>query len=201
LAIAAYGLTYARLADRGWQAALTVATGAWLAGALVAVATAAWVVPANLAVAIAAMAAALILLPARAAGRPVAPSRRQDIVIRMVVGALAVVAVTELAPFVGSAVAGLLAMLPIIGTIMAVFAQRSGGPSDGVGVQRGILSGQFGSAAFLAIIAWTIAPWGIGPAFIGAIAVAVVAQVIVVRLFARTGEASPESPDAASEPA
>ncbi len=101
----------------------------------------------------------------------------------MAVGAFVVIAVTELAPFVGSAIAGLLAMLPIIGTILAVFAQRSGGPSDGVSVQRGILSGLFGTAAFLAVVAWAIAPWGIVPAFLGAIATVVVVQVIALRVF------------------
>src|SRR5665811_506168 len=116
-------------------------------------------VPATLALVVTATAGALAFLPARAAGRRAAPSGCGDMAIRMAVGAFVVVAVTELAPFVGSAVAGLLAMLPIIGTILAVFAQRSGGPSDGVSVQRGILSGLFGTAAFLAVVAWAIAPW------------------------------------------
>jgi hypothetical protein len=201
LAIAAYCLTDSRLADRGWQVALTVATGAWLVGALVAEATASWLVPATLALAVTATAAALVLLPARAAGRAAAPSGRGDIVIRMVVGAFVVVVVTELAPFVGSAVAGLLAMLPIIGTILAVFAQRSGGPSHGVGVQRGILSGLFGTAAFLAVVAWAITPWGIAPAFLGALAAVAVVQAIALRVFSPTeGPASaPHQP--ASQPA
>jgi hypothetical protein len=106
--------------------------------------------------------------------------------MRMVVGAFVVVAVTGLAPFVRSAVAGLLAMLPIIGTILAVFAQRSGGPPDGVGVQRGILSGLFGTAAFLAVVAWAIEPWGVTPALIGAIATVAVVQVIALRVFSST---------------
>jgi hypothetical protein len=201
LAIAAYCLTYSRLAGRGWPAALAVATGAWLVGALFAEATASWLVPATLALAVAATAAALVLLPARAAGRSAAPSGRGDIVIRMVVGAVVVVAVTGLAPFVGSAVAGLLAMLPIIGTILAVFAQRSGGPSDGVSVQRGILSGLFGTAAFLAVVAWAIAPWGIAPAFLGAIATVAVVQVIALRVFTPTRGPASASHPAASQPA
>ncbi len=183
LAIVAYCVTYSRLAGRGWPAALAVATGGWLAGALAAEATTSLLVPATLALVVAATAGALAFLPARTAGRPAAPSGRGDIVIRMAVGAFVVIAVTELAPFVGAAVAGLLAMLPIIGTILAVFAQRSGGPSDGVSVQRGILSGLFGTAAFLAVVAWAIAPWGIVPAFLGAIATVVVVQVIALRVF------------------
>ena len=195
MAIAAYCLTYSRLADRGWRSALTVATGAWLIGALVAEATASWLVPATLALAVTATAAALVLLPARAAGRAATPSGPGDIVIRMVVGAFVVVAVTELAPFVGSAVAGLLAMLPIMGTILAVFAQRSGGPSYGIGVRRDP-SGLFGTAAFLAVVAWAITPWGIAPAFLGAIAAVAAVQVIALRVFSSTkGPASaPQHP-------
>ena len=201
LAIAAYCLTYSRLAGRGWPAALAVATGGWLAGALAAEATASWLVPATLALVVTATAGALAFLPARAAGRRAAPSGRGDMAIRMAVGAFVVVAVTELAPFVGSAVAGLLAMLPIIGTILAVFAQRSGGPSDGVSVQRGILSGLFGTAAFLAVVAWAIAPWGIAPAFLGAIATVAVVQVIALRVFTPTGGPASASHPAASQPA
>ena len=76
LAIAAYCLAYSRLADRGWRSALTVATGAWLVGALAAEATAAWLVPATLVIAVTATAAALVLLPAREARRAATRSGR-----------------------------------------------------------------------------------------------------------------------------
>ena len=201
VAIAAYCLTYSRLADRGWRSALTVATGAWLVGARVAEATTSWLVPATLALAVTATAAALVLLPARAPGRAATPFGRGDIVIRMVVGAFVVVAVTGLAPLVGSAVAGLLAMLPIIGTILAVFAQRSGGPSHGAGVQRGILSGLFGTAAFLAVVAWAITRWGIAPAFLGAIAAVAVVQLIALRVFSPTEGPGSAPHHPASQPA
>ena len=121
--------------------------------------------------------------------------------IRMVVGAFVVVAVTGLAPFVGSAVAGLLAMLPIIGTILAVFAQRSGGPSHGIGVQRGILSGLFGTAAFLAVVAWAVTTWGIAPAFLGAIATVAVVQAIVLRVISPTDGPASKAHHPASQPA
>jgi hypothetical protein len=92
-------------------------------------------------------------------------------------------------------------MLPIIGTILAVFAQRSGGPSHGVGVQRGILSGLFGTAAFLAVVAWAIVPWGIGPAFIGGIATVAVVQVIALRVFSSTEGPASTAHHPASQPA
>jgi hypothetical protein len=90
-------------------------------------------------------------------------------------------------------------MLPIIGTILAVFAQRNGGPQDGIGVQRGIVAGLFGTAAFLAVVAWALTPWGIGPAFLGAIATVAAVQVFSLRLFAPMGRSAP-TPAAAPVP-
>lgn len=193
LAIAAYCLTYARVAGRGWRAALVVASAGWVMGALLAEATASWLVPATLALVVAVTACALALMPSRMTRPSAARAGRGDVMIRMAVGALVVVAVTELAPLVGPTVAGLLAMLPIIGTILAVFAQRSGGPLDGASVQRGILSGLFGTAAFLAVVAWAIAPWGVASAFLAAIATVAVVQFVALRVSTPTRGAGPAS--------
>jgi hypothetical protein len=202
LAIAAYCLAYARLAGRGWVVALAVAATAWLAGALVAEATTTWLVLGSLALVVAATAGALALMPAPAPRPSAAPTGRGDIVVRMAVGAFVVVGVTELAPLVGPTVSGLLAMLPIIGTILAVFAQRSGGPLEGSSVQRGILSGLFGTAAFLAVVAWTVTPWGVAPAFLVAIATVALVQFVALRALipTRGPESSSASQPAASQP-
>jgi hypothetical protein len=198
LAIAAYCLTYSRLARRGWLVAVAVAATGWLAGALVAEATATWLVLGTLALVVAVTAGALALMPAPVPRQWTAPAGRGDIAVRMAVGAFVVVFVTELAPLVGPTVSGLLAMLPIIGTILAVFAQRSGGPQDGSSVQRGILAGLFGTAAFLAVVAWAITPWGVGPAFLAAIGTVALVQVVALRVFTPMRGAAPAS---ASQPA
>jgi len=177
LAISAYSLAYARLAERGWLVALAVAAGGWLVGAGLAEAAATWLVPGTLALVVAATAGALALMPAQAPRPSTAPAGPADIVVRMGVAVFVVVGVTELAPFVGPTVSGLLAMLPIIGTILAVFAQRSGGPLDGSSVQRGILSGLFGTAAFLAVVAWAVTPLGVAPAFLAATTTVVAVQL------------------------
>ena len=60
-----------------------------------------------------------------------------------------------------STVSGLLAMLPMSsGRSWPCSRREPGGPIDGSGVQRGILSGLFGTAAFLAVVAWAVTPWG-----------------------------------------
>lgn len=202
LAISAYSLAYARLAERGWLVALAVAAGGWLVGAGVAEAAATWLVPGTLALVVAATAGALALMPAQAPRPSTAPAGPADIVVRMGVAVFVVVGVTELAPFVGPTVSGLLAMLPIIGTILAVFAQRSGGPLDGSSVQRGILSGLFGTAAFLAVVAWAVTPLGVAPAFLTATATVVAVQLVALRAFTRTRRSEPASTSqtAASQP-
>ena len=198
LAIAAYCLTYSRLARRGWRVAFVVAASGWLAGALVAEATATWLVLGTLALVVAGTAGALALMPAPVPRVSTAPAGRGDIAVRMALGAFVVVFVTGLAPLVGPTVSGLLAMLPIIGTILAVFAQRSGSPQDGISVQRGILTGLFGTAAFLAVAAWAVTSWGIAPAFLTAIATVAFVQVVALRAFTPMAAAARA---AASQPA
>jgi hypothetical protein len=199
LAVSAYCLMYSRVAHRGWLLAISVGATGWLAGALVAEASSSWLVPVTLALVVAATAVALALFPTAIPSESKASAGWSDIAVRMAVGALVVVIVTAIAPFVGPTVSGLLPMLPIIGTILAVFAQRNGGPQDGIGVQRGIVAGLFGTAAFLAVVAWALTPWGIGPAFLGAIATVAAVQVFSLRLFAPMGRSAP-TPAAAPVP-
>jgi len=200
LAIDAYCLVYARGAARGWPVALAFAALGWLAGALLAEATSSWLAPVTLAMVVAATAGALALLPAPVTGQPTERSGRGDLLVRMAVGALIVVAVTELAEAVGPTISGLLAMLPIIGTVLAVFAQRSGGPAAGIGVQRGILSGLFGTAVFLAAVSVTIEQWSIAASFIAALAAIAVVQVLAFRFIPGARGPVGRTPDPASQP-
>ncbi|MFI5259589.1 MAG: hypothetical protein ACHQ01_08285 [Candidatus Limnocylindrales bacterium] len=193
LAIAAYCLTYSRLAERGWLLAVAVAAAGWLAGALLAEVTSSWLVVGTLVLVVAVNAAALALMPVPVSRGSSAPAGRGDIAVRMAVGAFVVVFVTGVAPLAGPTVSGLLAMVPIVGTILAVFAQRAGGPQDGSSVQRGILAGLFGTAAFLAVVAWAITPFGVAPAFIAAIAMVALVQFVALRVFSPMRGASPAS--------
>jgi hypothetical protein len=190
IAVAAYCLMYSRLAHRGWLVAMSLAATGWLAGAFVAEVSSSWLVPGTLALVVAATAAALRFFPTAIPSESNASAGWGDIFVRMAVGAMVVVTVTAIAPFVGPTVSGLLPMVPIVGTILAVFAQRTGGPQDGIGVQRGILAGLFGTAAFLAVVAWALTLWGIGSAFIGGIATVALVQVVSLRLFTPMRRAS-----------
>ena len=197
VAIAGYCLAYARLAPRGWPRALAASAAGWLAGALVGLLAGTASVGATLGLAVAVAIAALALMPSATSSRGERPAPRGELAMRMVVAAGVVIAVTAAAPVVGPAASGLLAMLPIIGSILTVFAQRAGGAPAAIGIQRGILSGLVGTAAFLAVVAATIEPWGVLAAFGSAVVTVVVVQLTALRLMPRgVAGASLPVPDA-----
>ena len=166
VAITAYALVYARTANRHrWPAALATALAGWLLAALAVQPTLHWPVWALFGLVALVIGLALLLMPAGASRAAPATSSRWDVPLRMAVATAVVLAVTAAAPILGAGTSGLLAMLPIMGTVLAVFAHRAGGASDGIAIQRGILSGLFGTAAFLAVIAGSIASCGIAVSF------------------------------------
>ena len=108
-----------------------------------------------------------------------------DILARMVIGTLVVLAVTEAATFLGPQLSGIVAAFPVYVTILAVFAHRLEGPEQAVGVTRGLQVGLFGTVVFFLVISAAIEPVGIAGAFgIALVAVAAV-QSVSLRLLKR----------------
>ena len=146
-----------------------------------------WPVPALFALVALVIVVAMRFMPARGSAAAAATWSRWDVPLRMAVATSVVIGVTAAAPFLGAGTSGLLAMLPIMGTILAVFAHRAGGTSDGIAVQRGILSGLFGTAAFLAIVAGSIERLGIAASFgIALVTVVAIQTVLLLVLRARS---------------
>lgn len=189
VAIAAYGVAYARAADRDrWMVALAAGTAAWLLAAVAVQPALRWPVPLLFGVVGLITVLALQLLPAEGAAGAAPRSNLWDVPLRMAVGTAVVVLVTAAAPLLGAGTSGILAMLPIIGSILAVFAQRAGGAAHGIAIQRGILSGLFGTAAFLAVVGGSIEGVPIAVSFgIGLVAVVLV-QAVALRVL-RSGPA------------
>jgi hypothetical protein len=188
IAISAYGLIYARTAGRyGWPGALAAGLVGWLLAALAIQPMLHWPVPALFALVALVIIAAVKLMPARGSAAAAATWSRWDVPLRMAVATSVVIGVTAAAPTLGTGTSGLLAMLPIMGTILAVFAHRAGGASDGVAVQRGILSGLFGTAAFLAVVAGSIERIGVAGSFgIALVTVVAIQTVVLLVLRARS---------------
>lgn len=183
LAIAVYCVAWSRTARfRGWPAALAAGAAGWLATALVVQPMLGWPVPVLFALVAASTILGLRVIPELEPMQPAAPSDRRDVGVRMAAGTAVVVLVTGAAPVLGPGASGVLAMLPIIGSILAIFAHRAGGATHGIRTQRGILSGLIGTAAFLAVVAGTLEPWGVALAFGAAILTVVAVQAAALRV-------------------
>ncbi|HEY9153446.1 MAG TPA: hypothetical protein VIN60_11210 [Anaerolineales bacterium] len=119
----------------------------------------------------------LILMPKSEAleSKDVEPGR-WDILSRILLGTSFIILLTELAPFLGSRLTGLLATIPLYTTILAVFAHRLNGPASAASVLRGLLFGLFGFAGFFLVLFLLIERAGIAVGFLSASAAALVVQ-------------------------
>lgn len=89
-----------------------------------------------------------------------APVGRRVLVGRMAVACVSVATVTTLAGVAGSAVAGVLAPLPIVAPMLAASSHRRGSAEEAADLLRGSLFGVFGALAFFGLIALTMHPTG-----------------------------------------
>ena len=170
VALSSFALAYARTA-RGtpWPGSLAVG---W-ACAIVAAAFAGWSLagaglPAALAAAVLSIAAARSALP-RPAEQPhlgsSLPRPRADIVVRMALTAALIVLLTIASELFGPVVGGMLAALPVLASVLAVFTHRVHGSDATIGLLGGMLTGMSGFVAFCAAIALLEVPAGTAVAF------------------------------------
>jgi len=101
---------------------------------------------------------------------------RWDIPFRILIGTSFIILLTELAPFLGSRLTGLLATIPLYTAILTVFAHRLNGPAGAAHVLRGLLFGLFGFSGFFLALSLLLESSGITIGFLAAIAAALVIQ-------------------------
>jgi hypothetical protein len=181
VALSGFAVAYGRTARRaGWAASLAAG---WAAAA--AVALVAGAVGAGLLVALAAAVSSLLLahraLPAPAAGPAAARVPRWDLPVRMALTAILVAALAAAADRLGPVVGGILAALPVLASVLAVFTHEQRGAAALVDLLRGMLSGMAGFVAFCAIVGALVGPAGVAVAFALATLGAVAAQVTAAR--------------------
>jgi Protein of unknown function (DUF3147) len=182
LSLAAFALAYGRLArGHGWR---VCAAGGWVAAALAAllagVAVAGAGSPVGLLVASGGIALAWRALPAVVAGSGTAAPSRGAIPARMVSAALLVALLSAAAGALGAVAGGMLAALPVLACVLAVFTHREHGGPQAIALLRGMLAGMASFVLFCQVIAMAIVPYGIAPAFAAATAVALAVQAIAV---------------------
>lgn len=178
-AFAAYALVYSWLATRhAWPLSLA---GAYLAYAVLAwLATQSpWPLWAHVLINVVVLLGAIRAMPRDLPVGPPPGPMRFDLPLRMACGVALVLLITGLAELLGPRVAGVLAMFPILGTVITVFSHRSAGAAFVVTLLRGMLWGNFAMMSFCATLA-ALLPWlPLAVAFAGALAAALAAHGVV----------------------
>lgn len=99
-----------------------------------------------------------------------------DIPSRILIGTSFILLITGSASFLGPRLTGLLTMIPLYVTILAIFAHRHQGPAAAAHVLRGLLYGMFAYAGFFITLGLLLETAGIAISFSAAIVVALAVQ-------------------------
>ncbi len=180
-----FSLAYSWTCRRhGWPSALLAGLSVWLCAAflLSRMPQSPWLAGA---IAIATLLAAPRCFPPAAVPGVPAAMLRQDLLLRMVAGALLTLAVTSLSATIGPSWSGLLAVFPLLGIVLAVFSQRACGPDFVVVMLRAMASGLYSFVAFCLLLALLLERAGIAPAFVAAMVAALLAQSAAKQLLRR----------------
>jgi hypothetical protein len=167
---------------RGWAGSLVAASLAFLASTVILAA----IVPQEplLLSALAALgiAAGLWFLPARRPDTPLAEAQPGpwDIPARAIVATVLVFAISGLAPVIGGHAAGLIATYPVYVSVLTSFAHRLAGPTQAIGVVRGLLLGLPGFTTFFLIVSTTLPGWSVPAAFGLALAAALAVNGMIL---------------------
>jgi hypothetical protein len=180
VALSGFAVAYARSARRStWWMSLACAWA--VAGTLGALAGRLDVgVVGAVAAAVGSLLVARAVVPSAAAPNLVAVPA-WELPLRMGCTGLLIVLLTAAAGRFGPAVAGVLASLPALASVLVVFTHLRHGRPALFGFLRGMLSGMGAFVAFCAVVAALVVPAGVVPAFLLATGAAVAVQAVAVR--------------------
>jgi hypothetical protein len=184
LASEAFNFAYAWSCRRcGWPLAWAAGFATWLGAASLLARLPATPVAATL-VALAATAFGQACLPradAAAAGAG-APLTRADLAGRAGAGAALTWAVTSLSGALGPTWSGLLAVFPLLGSVLCVSSHRAHGPAFVIHMLRGMVLGRFSFVAFCLAVVTLLPLASAGVAFGAAAALSIVVQAVTRRV-------------------
>jgi len=180
VALSGFALVYARAPGRwGWRGSLALAWAAAAALGLLVAAIGAGS-PGGLVAATLSLAAAHRALPAARRVNVGIAVGRWDLPLRMTLTALLVAFLAAAAGWLGPRAGGILAALPALASVLAVFTHRHGGNAALVALLRGMLAGMAGFVSFCAVISLLVVPAGVSAAFLAATLAALLAQALAV---------------------
>ncbi|EJN20822.1 hypothetical protein PMI36_03886 [Pseudomonas sp. GM79] len=189
-AMIAFCVTYAQVAQRlSWPWALMISLLVWgLAAGVLSL------IPPSLVFSVIAAATALLAAPYLFPSvQPIVsgPTPKSDkLLLRMMAGALLTLAVTLLASTVGERWSGLLAVFPVLGSVMAVFSQQTRGPAFTAVLLRATATGMYSFAAFCLVLALALPQFG-WQGFVLGVGVSMGMLLITKRLLLRSGNNAP----------
>ena len=177
LAILVFGISYSWVAIRSsWRLSLVVAFGCY-SGAVACLRL--WepsiFVAAPVVILALVMVGFLFPQPSPRVASTVSP---EHIVWRMLAGAALVVFVTQFSSRLGPVLSGMMAMFPVMLSVLAVSSHRSAGAGYAVGLIRGAILGYFAFAAFCLVLALSLPSVGIGASFGAALGCALIVQLV-----------------------
>ncbi len=185
VALVAFGLSYAWAATRlSWAASLACALLVYFVFvALLDAAAPGLYVSAPVVAAV--LWFAPRLFPKRVAPEAKLGAPRGDLLLRVVASAALVITVTYSAATLGPRLSGILAMFPVINSVLAVFSHLQSGRQFTVNLLRGFVLGYYAFSTFCLVLAITLAPLGIALAFTVAVACSILVQGISGTLMRR----------------
>jgi uncharacterized membrane protein (GlpM family) len=174
----AYSTTYAWLSRRwSWPACLAAAYVTWSIAAVPIFALPIQVAGSSL------LALGSLLIAPRVLPEPdVIALRAQppalELAFRMFAGAALTITVTSLAPLVGTRMSGLLALFPLMSTVLSVFTHVDSGSEAVIAMLRGLARGLYSLAGFCLTVI-VMPPSAPGSVFLAAITVALTVQGVL----------------------
>jgi uncharacterized membrane protein (GlpM family) len=180
VASTAFGLAYAHAAQRhGWPLALAAGLAAWLLAAALLQQLAPGL-PVALLLAVASLSLAPRAFPKVV---PEAAHRAgpQELLLRMAAGAALTLAVAQAAGPLGGHWSGLLALFPVLASVLAVFSHRHSGPGFAATLLQGLARGMFSLVAFFAVLAPLLPRRPLAEAFGAAVLACLLVQLATLR--------------------
>ncbi|WP_052941629.1 hypothetical protein [Chromobacterium subtsugae] len=113
---------------------------------------------------------------------PDSPPRSAGMAPRMLAGAALVLAITSLSARLGPSLSGLLAVFPVLGSVLAVFSHLSAGPATTIRLLRGMVRGFYAFVAFCVALAAALSAWPASAAFGAALGLAIAVQILMMWL-------------------
>jgi hypothetical protein len=176
VALSGFALAYGRTAlHAGWRTSLAAG---WVAAAAIAALLAAVDAGplAGLAAASLSLVVAYCLLPSGIAPLASLSAPRWDLPLRMALTAALVVTLAATAARLGPVVGGLLAALPVLASVLAVFTHEQQGAAAICALLRGMISGMAGFVVFCLLVAVLVDRAGIAATFTAAALAALAVQ-------------------------